>query len=68
MFGYNKKIKYLEAQIEKLVWIIENPCPYKVGQKLKSGNIITEITFYFTDFSYNENYGVWGYKSVKPLK
>lgn len=43
----SKKIKELEkrlnSQLER-IWQLENPCPYKVGQKIKQG-IVIKVSF-----------------------
>jgi hypothetical protein len=47
MFGNAKRnlqvqIDELKQENKKLKWLIQNPCPYKVGEKIK-GLIITEV-------------------------
>lgn len=59
-----------KKELEKLKWMIENPCPYKVGQKI-NGEIITEVYVYW--FEPCSNFNIlrktqWMYKTVKPIK
>jgi len=71
MFGIiklKKEVKNLKTEVEKLKWINENPCPYKVGQKLKNGDIIKEVELLWSKYHVLENRGLWIYRTVKPLK
>lgn len=65
----SKELKF-KNELGKLNWMLENPNPYKVGQKI-NGEIITEVWLHwphgfqaYYDFSKTG----WHYKTVKPIK
>jgi hypothetical protein len=39
MFGNSKRI----AELELKVWALQNPCKFKIGQKLKGGRLVIDI-------------------------
>ena len=64
-----KNIEF-EKQIKQLNWKLDNPCPYKVGQKI-NGEIITEVYVHWQEHycSFINPFKTgWHYKTVKPLK
>ena len=61
----------LSKEIDKLKWMVQNPCQYKVGDKLPNGEIIHEVYLHWPYESYYFqllNNPQWMYKSIKPNK
>lgn len=65
----SKEAEY-KKQLEQLNWKLDNPCPYRVGQKI-NGQIITEVYLHWQTHqcSFIDPFKTqWMYKTVKPIK
>ena len=63
MWISKSELKQLKKRLAKLEWIVVNPCPYKVGDKI-AGSVITDVWLGCVCFHEDNYLFSWNYSTI----